>query len=298
MGKNFAVRVKCPFGDEDKWVFLSNCEESLQQILSTPVDFDCPVHGVQREMPMDASENGVRGMRSSQPSISLGASRVNVVRRASKRMAMRVPVQVFRWSPEQGAMPEESATIVVNAGGSLVPLSSGVALGEKVFVVNKSTQERQECRVAYVGPHVCGKTRVGLAFEYALPKFWRFAPKEPRLLKQLRVRVRGTDRNGSRFVQTAETVNISRHGARLYGVGYLTQPGGTLEVTRGWRSARFRVVWTGQPGTCEANHVGVCALEPQKNLWGKEVAQAPPAGSKRPAEKSAENSLTLWPRWH
>ncbi|MBI2817683.1 MAG: hypothetical protein HYX72_12160 [Acidobacteria bacterium] len=92
-------------------------------------------------------------------------------------------------------------------------------------------------------------------------------PKELRHRREVRVRVRGRDRYGNVFTQTAFSVNISRSGARLHGIGSVT-PGQTVEVRRFLRNARFSVIWTGQRGTPLENEMGICCLNPNKNFWG------------------------------
>ena len=92
--------------------------------------------------------------------------------------------------------------------------------------------------------------------------------REPRNRRSIRVKVYGTDRRGNPFSQTAYSVDISRSGACLEGVGFLTAPGMALEVKRGWKKSCFRVVWVGKPGTPRAGQVGVLNLEPEKNIWG------------------------------
>jgi hypothetical protein len=66
-------------------------------------------------------------------------------------------------------------------------------------------------------------------------------------------------------------VDLSQDGARLDGVGFLTKPGDTIEVRRRWRKARFKVVWIGQIGTSESNHVGVFGLQSDKDIWHVEL---------------------------
>ncbi len=171
-GKNYAVRVMCPHGDGDQWILLQDREETLKQVLDTPWDFECPVHGVQREFPLTATE------KAAQP---------------------RVTAEANCLQPEQ--RPRRRA-------------------------------------------------------------------KEPRLVKQMRVTVRGSDRNGNRFTQTATSINISRSGGRLHGVGFLTASGAIIEVKRFLRKARFRVIWAGPAGTPQANEIGIYCLEPSKNFWG------------------------------
>lgn len=92
--------------------------------------------------------------------------------------------------------------------------------------------------------------------------------RESRSQKAIRVRVSGTDRRGYPFSQTTKSMDVSRSGARLQGVGFLTVPGEMIEVKRGWKKARFRVVWVGRRGTKRADQAGIQCLEPEKNIWG------------------------------
>ena len=91
--------------------------------------------------------------------------------------------------------------------------------------------------------------------------------KEPRMPKQIRISVEGVDTNGNRFKQSVQTINISASGARVDGPCCLRGPGEVVVVKRRWKKAKFRVVWMGQIGTPEACHVGICLLEPGKQMW-------------------------------
>ena len=270
MAKNFAVRLKCPYGDHDEWVILQNRAETLNQILETPWDFECPVHGVQQEIPLEASERGLPFSPRPQPTEATKPRETRLRERSSKRVSLRLAVLVYGWARDESAFHEDTTTLLVNASGGLIALAARVRLGETIFLVNKATQEEQECRVAYLGQEVEGKARVGVAFKHAAPSFWRSGRQEPRTAvpKAIRVWVRGVDRSGSPFVQSAYVIDVSRNGARLEGVGHLTWPGETIEVKRFWRKAKFRVVWVGEIGRPQANQIGICALEPSKNIWG------------------------------
>jgi hypothetical protein len=79
--------------------------------------------------------------------------------------------------------------------------------------------------------------------------------------------VKGLDSNGNPFRQSALSLDISRSGGRLDGLGLMTLPGTTIEVKRNWRTALFRIVWTGKRGTAHASQVGIVSLEPSKNIW-------------------------------
>ena len=180
-GNDYAVQMKCPHGGEEQWVLLRNREESSKQILNTPWDFPCPIHGLQRELPLQVRE----------------------VQEWLQSEAERKDAETF---PRGGAPPVEA-----------------------------QLRKRQ------------GETRSPQA---------------------VRVWVSGSDPNGNPFSQSAHSLDISRGGARLDGVGFLTEAGMLLEVKRGWKKAQFRVVWVGELGTNRAGQVGIRCIEPEKNIWG------------------------------
>jgi hypothetical protein len=92
--------------------------------------------------------------------------------------------------------------------------------------------------------------------------------REVRVKTRIKVKVRGSDGRGNSFEQTAYTVDVSRTGARLEGLGYV-QGLQTLELSRGFfNRARFRVVWTGMPGAQTTNEIGVQQLDSNEKFWG------------------------------
>jgi hypothetical protein len=268
MAANYIVRLKCPYGDRDQLLMLENREESLKQILEMPWDFECPVHGVQREIPLEGSQKSLPSSSRSQRKEARAGGKAVAQKRSSNRISLHVPVLVYGWCNEISSFHEETTTLLVNASGALLALDSRVALGDTIFITNKATQQEQECRIVYVARDVHGKLRVGAAFKRPAPMFWRIHRRETRISKTIRVKVRGLDRNGQPFVQSTYAVDISRHGARLEGIGYLTAPGETIELKRRLRTARFRVLWIGEMGTPQAGQTGIFALEPNKNIWG------------------------------
>jgi hypothetical protein len=283
VAKNYAVRLRCPYRDEDSWVILQNREETLEQVLRTPWDFECSLHGVQQSMALEAKEKGSSG--GVQPQANAAQrSKPRSEQRSSKRASLRMSVVVYGWAKNKGAFHEDTETLLVNSSGGLVTLSAKVEPGEALFVVNKNTREEQECRVAYVQPEKEGKSKVGLAFKRPVPGFWRTNPRKARMAKTIQVWVRGIDRSGNPFVQSAHTIDIGQSGARLDGVGYLTGPGEVVQVKHGWRKARFRVVWIGQLGTPEANQIGICCLEGNKDLWRVPISESETDKPKKPPQ--------------
>ncbi len=273
MPRNFAIRLRCPKGDSDSWVTLSDREESLEEILRQTWGFGCREHGPQQGIPQEAME--VAPIENSPPlqkaqttyAIPFPNTPAKKKPRSSERISMRVPVVIYGFAGKSGTFHEDAETIIVNSSGALVTLKTKLALGDTVFLMHRSSRDEQEVRVVYLDAYTDRETRVGLAFKRPIFDFWRRIRKKPRMAKTLRVMVKGTDSNGHPFVQSAYTVDLSKDGARLDGVGFLTSPGQTIEVRRLWRKARFRVVWIGQVGSTESNQVGVFGLQAEKDIW-------------------------------
>lgn len=282
MPRNFAIRLRCPKGDADSWVTLSNREESLEQILQQSWDFKCREHGPQQGIPQEGMEVAPIDAPSSPQTSSnsfavpFPSTPAKKTPRSSERVPMRVPVVIYGFAGKSGAFHEDSETILVNSSGALVTLKAKLALGDTVFLIHKSSRQEQEVRVAYLDAYSDRETRVGLAFKQPIPDFWKKTRKKARVPKTLRVIVKGTDPKGHPFAQSAYTVDLSEDGARLDGIGFLTTPGQTIEVRRLWRKARFRVVWIGHIGTNESNQVGVVGLQAEKNIWRVELPNTPP----------------------
>jgi hypothetical protein len=294
MPRNFAIRLRCPKGDSDSWVTLSNREESLEQILQQTWEFKCREHGTQQGIPQEAME--VAPLDDPRPpqktsttyAVPFPSAPTKKTPRSSERIPMRVSVVIYGFAGKGGAFHEDTETVLVNSSGALVTLKAKLELGDTVFLIHKSSRQEQEVRVAYLDRYSEREIRVGLAFKEPISDFWKKNRKKPRVPKNLRVIVKGTDPKGNPFAQSAYTVDLSQDGARLDGIGFLTTPGQTIEVRRLWRKARFRVVWIGQVGTSESNQVGVFGLQAEKDIWRVELPKAgavPPAQSPKPSKK-------------
>ena len=294
MPRNFAIRLRCPKGDSDSWVTLSNREESLAEILQQTWEFKCREHGPQQGIPQEAMEVAPLDDPSPAPkssksyAVPFPAVPAKKTPRSSERLPMRVPIVIYGFAGKDGAFHEDTETILVNASGALLTLKAKLELGDTVFLIHKGSRQEQEVRVAYVDRYSEREIRVGLSFKQPINDFWKKSRKKPRVPKTLKVIVKGTDPKGHPFVQSAYTVDLSQDGARLDGVGFLTSPGQTIEVRRLWRKARFRVVWIGQVGTSESNQVGVFGLQTEKDIWKVELPKpstTPSAHGSKPAKK-------------
>ncbi len=51
---SYQVYLRCPYGDEEGWVTARGHGETLEQILTTPHDYECSLHGVQSSLPLEA----------------------------------------------------------------------------------------------------------------------------------------------------------------------------------------------------------------------------------------------------
>ena len=293
MPGNFAIRLRCPLCEADSWVTLTDRHETYEQIQQQTWDFKCREHGAQRGAPNEVigvAPLDERPAATEKSAFTFGSpistEATKRIPRSSERMSLRIPVVVYGFTRDHGAFHEETETQTVNSSGALVMLKTRLAIGDSVFLMQKGSGLEQEVRVVYLDAYTGRETKVGLAFRYPIPDFWRRSRKQQRVPKTLRVVVKGTDSRGHLFKQSSYTVDLSQDGARLDGIGFLTSPGQTIEVRRLWRKKRFRVVWIGRVGTTEANQVGVVGLQREKDIWhmelpegdpGEEVAKGKPA---------------------
>jgi hypothetical protein len=112
---------------------------------------------------------------------------------------------------------------------------------------------------------------------------------EPRIVRQLQVRVFGLDSSGNTINQTAWTVDISRHGVRLKGTNFRVKPGETIGLRSTNEKARYKVVWIGDPASPLQGQMGLFCLENGKYIWTADLeageAKAPvPAATAQPGE--------------
>jgi hypothetical protein len=303
MAKNYSVRLRCPYGDHDAWVPLGSRNETLEQILRTSWHFECPTHGVQLEMPLEASDKaaittpfapappgsgGLPEQRRTKPAESSEKKRKP---RSSERKSFHVPVVVYGWTKKQGSFHEETNTLLLNDSGALLALKAKVEVGEAIFLVNRVSREEQEIRVVYAEPAADDRTLAGITFKSSTPGFWRKTRRNRRVPAKIRVFVKGKDHNGNPFVQSSYTIDVSKDGARLDELGYLAGVGETIEVKRRWRGkARFRVVWIGQVGMEQSNQIGIRSLEEGKDIWGVKLREEDKAAKNVTPPKKGRSS--------
>lgn len=99
------------------------------------------------------------------------------------------------------------------------------------------------------------------------------APRNERREKRLHVAVPVklfVDPNSPTY-QLCCTYEISMIGARLVAVSGVTKLGQTIWLQRHNRRAKYKVIWIGEPGTPQAEQVGVELLEPAVVIWESEL---------------------------
>jgi hypothetical protein len=93
--------------------------------------------------------------------------------RRSRRVMLRLAIQV-RWTPAgDSEITEDTTTLVVNAHGALISLAMKVKPGTRIFVRNRAVAEDKECRVVRVQEKHAAKSEVGVEFLRPDAKFWR-----------------------------------------------------------------------------------------------------------------------------
>jgi hypothetical protein len=93
-------------------------------------------------------------------------------RRRSQRILLKIQIKVTAQFEDHMPITEDTTTPEVNAHGALVALAMKVRAGQKIIVRNWGTAREQECRVAHVRETLSSKSEVGIAFPYAMPRFW------------------------------------------------------------------------------------------------------------------------------
>ena len=101
---------------------------------------------------------------------------------------------------------------------------------------------------------------------------------EPRVRIAVRVQISGMDAMFEEYSEKVLAMNLSRHGARLWGVQAELEPGDVLTLRYGQRSAQFRIVWVLDEARGTGCKVAVRLLQNQDCPWEEAL----------PAEQAAE----------
>jgi hypothetical protein len=92
--------------------------------------------------------------------------------RRSSRIFTRMPVHATGNDVQGTAFQAQSLTIAINANGGLLYLDHSLVVGAELVLINPATQQKQPCRVVYLGDLSVRGTRVGVEFLSPTPHFW------------------------------------------------------------------------------------------------------------------------------
>ena len=119
---------------------------------------------------------------------------------------------------------------------------------------------------------------------------------EPRLDVELPVRVFGMGADGRPFLHNAQARNISRHGAKLFGLEAQLKPGDVIGVQVGDKKARCKVIWVVDAGQAQKISVGVNLVEGQPCPWEKEIQQTQQESAPTPRVAPSEEDKRKFSR--
>ena len=101
---------------------------------------------------------------------------------------------------------------------------------------------------------------------------------EPRVRIAVRVQISGRDAQYEEYCEKVLAMNLSRHGALLWGVQAELQPGDVLSLSYGQRFAQFRIVWVLDERRGTSSQVALRLLQNQDCPWEEAL----------PAQQAAE----------
>ena len=96
----------------------------------------------------------------------------HIERRRSERFPSRVTLMVCGQSIRHGPFKEEAVTRSINSHGALLALSSAVALGQKLLLMNPTTWNEVEARVSRLAALDGKGAEVAVEFAQPTPDFW------------------------------------------------------------------------------------------------------------------------------
>ncbi|MGD0906731.1 MAG: hypothetical protein ABSA96_04060 [Candidatus Acidiferrales bacterium] len=90
-------------------------------------------------------------------------------------MAIEMPVEIFGQASDGKVFREETRTLVVNAHGGLLVMTSFPVVKPSILLVNKKTRMEVQCRVIFQKETEQGKGEMSVEFVDPQPRFWGIA---------------------------------------------------------------------------------------------------------------------------
>ena len=102
------------------------------------------------------------------------ALRSKADRRKSARSNVYVPLFVYGYDSAEEPFHQDTHTLEVSADGGLLKLDANVCRGQKLLLMNRVTQQEQECYVVGLKNHPKrSHQHVGVSFCKPAPGFWK-----------------------------------------------------------------------------------------------------------------------------
>jgi len=105
--------------------------------------------------------------------------------RRSQRIWLTMPIHVSFEISDRLRRAEETSTLLVNAHGALILLSTEVTVGQRLTLANIRTAQKRECRQVMIGFRTSNMNEVGVELLEPFDGFWR-ALNPPRDWAQFR----------------------------------------------------------------------------------------------------------------
>ena len=99
-------------------------------------------------------------------------NKIEFERRRAERVPLSVPVFVYGRGERNEPFHEETNSLVVNAHGGLLVLSSKVKFGQELWLTNPETRHEQACHVVHFVKKARKRSEVAIAFTEPAPAFW------------------------------------------------------------------------------------------------------------------------------
>ena len=106
------------------------------------------------------------------PAAPVHANSDGADRRRSQRWEQPVPVLVYGSDAEKQPFHEETETAVINDDGCSFTITTTVAKGQRLFLVNMWNDAERECRVVQATRRARGRAHVAVEFSATDPDFW------------------------------------------------------------------------------------------------------------------------------
>ena len=100
--------------------------------------------------------------------------------------------------------------------------------------------------------------------------------RQPRVEKNLQLRIFGTDAEGRIFSEKVATLNVSQSGVAVSGVKAKLRLDEIVGLSHGQSKSQFRIKWMGQAGSPSEGHLGLLNVNAEKPFWDFELPKPAP----------------------